>query len=201
MLLRIINYFEPNSPVISPRDPPPPFIAGQSLVGQGLLTIEASRSQSVAHTAFGNSSGRVISPTHRPIPSTQYSQETDIHAPGGIRTHNPSKRAANPIGTLRSLVSIIFLRLYDYYYFRNLFSGWLYFTTTLLAFTRVPLLWLLLCFVICFEANYILLRWLRSRLYFMFRPYEISHSEYRNWCWLSCWNLHISTSSWSCENR
>jgi hypothetical protein len=23
-----------------------------------------------------------------------YSQETDIHAPGGIRTHNPSKRAA-----------------------------------------------------------------------------------------------------------
>ena len=26
--------------------------------------------------------------------NTQHSQETDIHAPGGIRTHNPSKRAA-----------------------------------------------------------------------------------------------------------
>jgi hypothetical protein len=25
--------------------------------------------------------------------TTQHSQETDIHAPGGIRTHNPSKRA------------------------------------------------------------------------------------------------------------
>jgi hypothetical protein len=24
----------------------------------------------------------------------QHSQQTDIHAPGGIRTHNPSKRAA-----------------------------------------------------------------------------------------------------------
>jgi hypothetical protein len=26
--------------------------------------------------------------------TTQHSSETDIHAPGGIRTHNPSKRAA-----------------------------------------------------------------------------------------------------------
>jgi len=30
-----------------------------------------------------------------PIPdNTQHSQETDIHASGKIRTHNPSKRAA-----------------------------------------------------------------------------------------------------------
>ena len=27
-------------------------------------------------------------------PHTQHSQQTDIHAPGGIRTHNPSKRPA-----------------------------------------------------------------------------------------------------------
>jgi hypothetical protein len=26
--------------------------------------------------------------------NTQHSQETEIYAPGGIRTHNPSKRAA-----------------------------------------------------------------------------------------------------------
>jgi hypothetical protein len=33
--------------------------------------------------------------TQRPLPdSTHHSQETDIHAPGGIRTRNPSKRAA-----------------------------------------------------------------------------------------------------------
>ena len=37
----------------------------------------------------------MISPTQRPLPdNTQHSQETYIHAAGGIRTHNPSKRAA-----------------------------------------------------------------------------------------------------------
>jgi hypothetical protein len=40
-------------------------------------------------------SGRVISSSQRPLPdNTQHSQQTDIHVPGGIRTHNPSKRAA-----------------------------------------------------------------------------------------------------------
>jgi hypothetical protein len=40
-------------------------------------------------------SGRVISPTQIPVPdNTQHSQQTDIHVPGGIRTRNPSKRAA-----------------------------------------------------------------------------------------------------------
>jgi hypothetical protein len=45
-----------------------------------------------------DSSGRVTRPTQRPQPGkSQHSQETDIHASGGIRTHNPSKRAAtNP---------------------------------------------------------------------------------------------------------
>ena len=37
--------------------------------------------------------GWVISPTQRPLPdNTQHS--TDIHFPGGIRTHNLSRRAA-----------------------------------------------------------------------------------------------------------
>jgi hypothetical protein len=36
----------------------------------------------------------VISPSQKPLPdNTQHSQETDIHALGGIGTHNPSKRA------------------------------------------------------------------------------------------------------------
>jgi hypothetical protein len=40
-------------------------------------------------------SGRVISPTQKPLPDyTHFSQKTDIHAPGEIRTRNPSKRAA-----------------------------------------------------------------------------------------------------------
>ena len=40
----------------------------------------------------------MISPTQRPLPDiTQHSHQTDIHAPGGIRTRNPSKReAADP---------------------------------------------------------------------------------------------------------
>jgi hypothetical protein len=41
----------------------------------------------------------VISPTQRPLPDkAQHSQETHIHAPGGIRTQNPRKRAAADLG-------------------------------------------------------------------------------------------------------
>jgi len=42
-----------------------------------------------------NSSGQVISSSQRPLPDiTQQSQQTNIHAPGRIRTHNLSRRAA-----------------------------------------------------------------------------------------------------------
>ena len=49
-----------------------------------------------------NPSGRVISPSQRPLPdNTQHSQQTDkqtnIHAPGGIRTHNLSRPAAEDL--------------------------------------------------------------------------------------------------------
>ena len=47
------------------------------------------------HHTRCDSSGRMISPTQRPLPdNTQQSQEKDIHVPGGIRTRNPSKPAA-----------------------------------------------------------------------------------------------------------
>jgi len=46
------------------------------------------------HTRY-DCSGRGISPTQRPVQhNKQHSQETDIQAPGGIRTYNTSKRAA-----------------------------------------------------------------------------------------------------------
>ena len=65
------------------------------------------------HTRW-NSSGRVISPTQRPVPdNTQHSQETDIYSPGGIRTpqsqeisgrrHTPS--TWRPLGWARSNTS------------------------------------------------------------------------------------------------
>jgi len=42
-----------------------------------------------------DSSGRVISSSQRPLRNhTQHSEHTDIHAPGGIRTHNLSRPAA-----------------------------------------------------------------------------------------------------------
>ena len=47
------------------------------------------------HHILQDSSGIVISPTRIPLPNnTQHSKETDIRAPGGIRSHNPSKRVA-----------------------------------------------------------------------------------------------------------
>ena len=37
----------------------------------------------------------MISPSQRPLPdNTQHSQQTNLHAPGGIRTHDRSRRAA-----------------------------------------------------------------------------------------------------------
>jgi len=67
-------------------------MAQQPPVGQGLLIIEDSWSHSV--TLLWTSD----QPVERPLPEDkQHSQKTDIHATGGIRTQNPSKReAADP---------------------------------------------------------------------------------------------------------
>jgi hypothetical protein len=64
-------------------------------VGHRLLIHEVSRSHTTTHHNRLHSSGRVISPSHGPLPNnTQHSQQTDIHVSGGIRTHNLSRRAA-----------------------------------------------------------------------------------------------------------
>jgi hypothetical protein len=45
------------------------------------------------HHNWQGSSGWMISSSQRPLPdNTQHSQETNIHAPCGIRTCNPSMR-------------------------------------------------------------------------------------------------------------
>ena len=63
--------------------------------GRGLLMLEVSRSYTTTQHSWQDSSGRVISSLQRPLPdNTQHSQQTDIYAPGGIRTHNLSRRAA-----------------------------------------------------------------------------------------------------------
>jgi hypothetical protein len=62
-------------------------------VGQGLLTVEASRSHSdtphSGNTPLDEGSARPRTSTWQHTTLT-----TDIHAPAGIRTRNPNKRAA-----------------------------------------------------------------------------------------------------------
>jgi hypothetical protein len=65
-------------------------------MSQGLI-VEASRSHSrhTTHHTRKDSSGRVISPSHRPLPDhRQHSQKTYIRAPGEIQTRSSIKRAA-----------------------------------------------------------------------------------------------------------
>ena len=62
------------------------------------LTGLRDHTHCIHHTQY-DSSGRVISPTQRPLPdNTQHSQQTNINAPDGIRTHNLSRRAATGTG-------------------------------------------------------------------------------------------------------
>ena len=63
--------------------------------GLGFVILDVSRSHTTTQHNRQDSSGRVISPSQRPLPdNTQHSQQTDIHTPGGIGTHNISRRAA-----------------------------------------------------------------------------------------------------------
>ena len=72
-----------------------PPLALRPNAGHGLLILDVSRSHTTTHHSRQDSSGRVISSSQRPIPdNTQHSQQTNIHAPGGIRTHDLSRRAA-----------------------------------------------------------------------------------------------------------
>jgi len=60
--------------------------------------LRFSRSHTTTHHSRYDSSGRVISSSQRPLPdNTQHSQQTNIHAPYGIRTHDLSRRGAADI--------------------------------------------------------------------------------------------------------
>ena len=63
--------------------------------GHGLLILEVSGSHATTHHSRQDFSGRVISSSQRPLPdNTRHSQQTNIHARGGIRTQVLSRRAA-----------------------------------------------------------------------------------------------------------
>ena len=61
----------------------------------GAPILDVSRSHTMTHHSRQDSPGRVISSSQRPLPdNTRHSQQTNIHAPGGIRTQDLSRRAA-----------------------------------------------------------------------------------------------------------
>ena len=59
------------------------------------LILEVSRSHTTTHHSRYDSFRLVVSSSQRPLPDkTQHSQESDIHVPDRIRTHNLSRPAA-----------------------------------------------------------------------------------------------------------
>jgi hypothetical protein len=71
------------------------FVAPRPKADHDHLIFEVSRSHTTTQHSQYDSSGRVISSSHRPLPdNTQHSQQTNIHAPGWIQTHDLSRRAA-----------------------------------------------------------------------------------------------------------
>ena len=55
----------------------------------GAHILDDSRSHTTTQHSRQDSSGRVISSSQRPLPdNTRHSQQTNIHAPSGIRTHD-----------------------------------------------------------------------------------------------------------------
>ena len=58
----------------------------------GAPILDVSRSHTTTKHSRQDSPGRVISSSQRPLPdNTRHSQQTNIHAPGGIRTHDFSR--------------------------------------------------------------------------------------------------------------
>jgi hypothetical protein len=75
-----------------------PPVGPQPPVGQGLLIIEAPWSYSDTPRSVGLLWTSDQSYAETSTDKTQHSQETDIHAPSEIRTHNSCKRtAADPL--------------------------------------------------------------------------------------------------------
>jgi hypothetical protein len=66
-----------------------PCLGQQPNAGQGRLILEASRSHTMTQATVGR-----IGPSQRPPPDNiQLSQDTDMHARGGIRNRNSGKRS------------------------------------------------------------------------------------------------------------
>ena len=64
----------------------------------GAPILDVSRSHTTTQHSRYDSSGRETSSSQRPLPdNTRHSQQTNIHAPGGIRTQGLSRRVAGAL--------------------------------------------------------------------------------------------------------
>ena len=71
----------------------------------GAPILDVSRSHTTTHRSRQDSSGRVISSSQRPLPdNTRHSQQTNTHAPGGIRTQISAGERPQAAPLLRSWV-------------------------------------------------------------------------------------------------
>jgi hypothetical protein len=72
------------------------FLARQPPVGHSLLIHEVSRSHTTTHHSRQDSSGRVISPSQRPLPdNTQHSRQTSMQSVGFEPTISAAERPQN----------------------------------------------------------------------------------------------------------
>jgi len=92
------HYFISQLSLVTSARPACLFPAQQPPVGHYLLIYEVSRSHTTTHHSQQDSSGLAISSSQRPLPGkTQQSQQTNIHATSGIRTHNLNRRTAGDL--------------------------------------------------------------------------------------------------------
>jgi len=76
------------------------------------LTRFLDHTHTPTHHSRYDSSGRVISSSQRPLPdNTQNSQQTDIHGPRGIRTHDPGRRTAADLRLKTARPSLLYIIL------------------------------------------------------------------------------------------
>jgi ribosomal protein L28 len=116
----------------------------------GLLVHEDSWSHTTTRHSRQDSSVRVISSSQRPLPdNTQHTQQTNIHAPGGIQIHDSSRRAAvdlrlrlRPLGPANRV------------YYTKL-EAWIYFSSiVILVATKIVILFLIFEYTIYSTNKY-----------------------------------------------
>jgi len=80
-------------------------------MGHGLLAVKSLQ----LHSDTLHSEGvfwTSYKPEQRPVPENKQLKKTDIHAPGGIQTHNPSMQVATDSGLAHAATWINYTTIY-----------------------------------------------------------------------------------------